>query len=38
MTLPSQVGSVASRVTASLHRAGLTVVGEDRTRPWGGFL
>ncbi len=37
MTLPS-IDPVASRVTTSLHSAGLTVVGEDRTRPWGGFL
>jgi mannose-6-phosphate isomerase len=30
--------AVLSRIRASLAAAGLSVVGEDLTRPWGGFL
>ncbi|MGO9247236.1 MAG: cupin domain-containing protein [Solirubrobacteraceae bacterium] len=30
--------AVVSRARASLAAVGLTVVGEDLTRPWGGFL
>lgn len=30
--------AVVSRARASLVSAGLTVVGEDLARPWGGFL
>jgi mannose-6-phosphate isomerase len=36
--MPSQIDAVVSRARASLATAGLTVVGEDLTRPWGGFL
>ena len=36
--MPSQMDAVVSRARASLATAGLTVVGEDLTRPWGGFL
>jgi len=38
MTMPSQIDPVASRVRAALQTSCLTVVGEDLTRPWGGFL
>jgi hypothetical protein len=34
----SQIDAVMSRARASLASAGLTVVGEDLARPWGGFL
>jgi mannose-6-phosphate isomerase len=30
--------AVLSRARTSLAQAGLSVVGEDLTRPWGGFL
>jgi mannose-6-phosphate isomerase len=30
--------AVVSRAIASLATAGLTLAGEDLTRPWGGFL
>jgi mannose-6-phosphate isomerase-like protein (cupin superfamily) len=30
--------AVVSQVRADLATAGLTIVGEDLTRPWGGFL
>ncbi len=30
--------AVVSRARASLATAGVTVAGEDLTRPWGGFL
>ena len=36
--MPSQIDAVMSGARASLASAGLTVVGEDLTRPWGGFL
>ncbi len=36
--MPSQMDAVVLRVRASLAGAGLTVVGEDLKRPWGGFL
>jgi mannose-6-phosphate isomerase len=36
--MPSQIDAVMSRARASLASAGLTVVGEDLARPWGGFL
>ena len=36
--MPSQMDAVVSRARASLASAGLTVVGEDLARPWGGFL
>lgn len=36
--MPSQIDTVVSRARASLATAGLTVVGEDLARPWGGFL
>lgn len=36
--MPSQMDTVVSRARASLAAVGLTVVGEDLTRPWGGFL
>jgi mannose-6-phosphate isomerase len=36
--MPLQMNAVMSRARASLATAGLTVVGEDLTRPWGGFL
>jgi len=36
--VPSQVDAVASRARAALASSGLTVVGEDLARPWGGFL
>jgi mannose-6-phosphate isomerase len=36
--MPSQIDVVVSRARASLATAGVTVVGEDLTRPWGGFL
>ena len=36
--MPSQIDAITSRARASLARAGLTVVGEDLARPWGGFL
>ncbi len=36
--MPSQIDAVLSRARASLATAGLTVVGEDLARPWGGFL
>jgi mannose-6-phosphate isomerase-like protein (cupin superfamily) len=36
--MPAQMDAVVSRARASLACAGLTVVGEDLTRPWGGFL
>jgi mannose-6-phosphate isomerase len=36
--LASRMDPVMSRVRASLASAGLTVVGEDLARPWGGFL
>lgn len=36
--MPSQIDTVVSRARASLATAGLTVVGEDLVRPWGGFL
>jgi mannose-6-phosphate isomerase len=38
MLLPSQIDAVTSRARASLAAAGLTVIGQDLTRPWGGFL
>jgi mannose-6-phosphate isomerase len=38
MLLPSQIDVITSRARASLAAAGLTVIGEDLTRPWGGFL
>jgi mannose-6-phosphate isomerase len=34
----SQLDAVLSRTRASLTTARLTVVDEDLTRPWGGFL
>jgi mannose-6-phosphate isomerase-like protein (cupin superfamily) len=34
----SQMDAVVSRARASLVSAGLSVVGEDLARPWGGFL
>ncbi len=36
--MPSQIDAVMSRARAYLASAGLTVVGEDLARPWGGFL
>jgi mannose-6-phosphate isomerase len=36
--MPSRMDTVASRARASLATAGLSVAGEDLTRPWGGFL
>jgi mannose-6-phosphate isomerase len=36
--MPQQVDAVVSGARASLASAGLTVVGEDLARPWGGFL
>ncbi len=36
--MSSQIDTVVSRARASLATAGLTVVGEDLARPWGGFL
>jgi hypothetical protein len=33
-----QMDAVVSLARASLATAGLTVVGEDLARPWGGFL
>lgn len=36
--MPSQVDAVMSRARASLAAAGLSVVGVDLARPWGGFL
>lgn len=33
-----QIDAVLARARASLDTAGLTVVGEDLDRPWGGFL
>jgi len=33
-----QIDAVLARARASLDTAGLTVVGEDLARPWGGFL
>jgi mannose-6-phosphate isomerase len=36
--MPSQIDPVASRIRTSLQASGLAVVGEDLTRPWGGFL
>ncbi len=40
LDLRERVGhdAVLSRARASLATAGLTVVGEDLARPWGGFL
>jgi mannose-6-phosphate isomerase len=37
-TAQTAVDDVAARARASLAGAGLTVVGEDLARPWGGFL
>jgi mannose-6-phosphate isomerase len=34
----SQMDAVASRTRTSLAAVGLTVVGKDLARPWGGFL
>lgn len=34
----SQIDAVLSRARTSLATAGLTVVGGDLARPWGGFL
>jgi mannose-6-phosphate isomerase len=36
--MPSQIDAVMSRTRTSLAATGLTVVGEDLARPWGGFL
>ncbi len=36
--MPSQLNAAVTRARASLTGAGLTVVGEDLNRPWGGFL
>lgn len=36
--MPSQIDAVVSRARASLATAGLSVLGEDLARPWGGFL
>jgi mannose-6-phosphate isomerase len=36
--MTSQMNTVVSRARASLATAGVAVVGEDLTRPWGGFL
>jgi mannose-6-phosphate isomerase len=36
--MPQHMDAVTSRAKASLATAGLTVVGEDLDRPWGGFL
>jgi len=36
--LDPALDAVLSRVKASVAVHGLTVVGEDLTRPWGGFL
>jgi mannose-6-phosphate isomerase len=36
--MPAQINAVVSRARASLATAGLSVVGDDLTRPWGGFL
>ncbi len=38
LTMPSQLDAAVARASAPLADAGLTVVGEDLTRPWGGFL
>ncbi|HEY4810191.1 MAG TPA: hypothetical protein VIH71_03940 [Solirubrobacteraceae bacterium] len=37
-TMPSQMSAVVSRARALQASAGLTVLSEDLTRPWGGFL
>jgi mannose-6-phosphate isomerase len=37
-TMPFQINAALSRARALLATNGLTVVGEDLTRPWGGFL
>ncbi len=36
--MPSQIDAAVSRARIPLAAAGLTVVGEDLARPWGGFL
>lgn len=36
--MPSQMNAAISRARALQATAGLSVVGEDPTRPWGGFL
>jgi len=36
--MAQELAAVLSRVRASLASAGLTVVGQDLARPWGGFL
>ncbi len=36
--MTQQLVAVLSRTRASLASAGLTVVGQDLARPWGGFL
>jgi mannose-6-phosphate isomerase len=36
--MPAKMDTVVSRARASLATAGLGVLGEDLTRPWGGFL
>jgi mannose-6-phosphate isomerase len=38
MTMSVEMSVAVSRTRASLAAAGLTVVGEDLARPWGGFL
>ena len=37
-TMPSQMSTVVSRARALQASVGLTVLSEDLTRPWGGFL
>ncbi len=37
-TMSSQMSAAISRARALQATAGLSVVGEDLTRPWGGFL
>jgi mannose-6-phosphate isomerase len=36
--MPAKMDAAVSRARASLATAGLRVVGDDLTRPWGGFL
>jgi mannose-6-phosphate isomerase len=38
MTMSADMNAAVSRARAAQATAGLTVVGEDLTRPWGGFL
>jgi mannose-6-phosphate isomerase len=38
MMMSTEMSAAVARARASQATAGLTVIGEDLTRPWGGFL